>query len=74
MYSLAVLFFDCLRFSVLMSSVHQRSDKDLRKAMAFVMSKCYLGDWFVLNQVSLNLKFLNVGTRNVRVLLSPFII
>ena len=32
---------------------HQRSDKDLRKAMAFVLSKCYLGDWFILNQVKI---------------------
>ena len=37
-----------------MSSVGSTNDKEARKAVHFILSKCQPGDWFVLNQLGKN--------------------
>jgi hypothetical protein len=37
-----------------MSPTGLASSKDLRKSVQFVLSKCFLGDWFVLAQIGKN--------------------
>ncbi len=37
-----------------MSRTGLASSKDLRKSVQFVLSKCFLGDWFVLAQIGKN--------------------
>eukprot|EP00095_Tigriopus_kingsejongensis_P003530 maker-scaffold106_size358372-snap-gene-0.15 protein:Tk03530 transcript:maker-scaffold106_size358372-snap-gene-0.15-mRNA-1 annotation:"innexin inx2" len=53
-FRLFTLFFDQLRFMMLYSKVRNDYDQDLRKSLEYVMAKCYLGDWFVLHQLSKN--------------------
>ncbi len=53
-YRLSVCLFEPIRFQLLYVQIRHKYDDDVRKALRFVLSKCYLGDWFVLYQLSKN--------------------
>jgi len=52
LYRISTIFFDWVRYLLLMRFVSQTRDKEARKAVKFVLSKCSVGDWFVLELVS----------------------
>ncbi len=54
LYRLATIFFEPLRFLLLFTTVTHKDDEDLKKSVKYVMSKCYLADWFVLYQLASN--------------------
>ena len=54
MFRLCTILFDYVRFAILASSAGHSNDPEIRKSIKYVMSKCYVGDWFVLNQLSKN--------------------
>jgi len=53
-YRVLTLFFDCFRSACLIAQLGNTNDKKARKAIKEIMSKCYIGDWFVLFQLSKN--------------------
>ncbi len=53
-YRLCTMFFDQLRFALIYSKIHHKYDDDVKKSLRFVLSRCYIGDWFVLFQLSKN--------------------
>jgi len=53
-FRLSTLFVGYFRFVLVMSRTGLASSKDLRKSVQFVLSKCFLGDWFVLAQIGKN--------------------
>jgi hypothetical protein len=42
------------RFALIYSKISHKYDDDVRKSLKFVLSRCYIGDWFVLYQLSKN--------------------
>lgn len=54
LFRLSTIIFDNIRYATLMGSVGNTPDKDVRKAVTFILSKSHLGDWFVLNQLGKN--------------------
>jgi len=53
-YRVITLFFDCFRSALLIAQLGNTNDKKARNAIREIMSKCYIGDWFVLFQLSKN--------------------
>lgn len=53
-YRTATLCFPCARAGLLMSKIGNTNDVAARKACSYVVSKCFVGDWFVLYQISKN--------------------
>jgi len=53
-YRICTLFFEKLRFQLLFKTVRHKYDEDIRKCLEYVLSKCQIGDWFVLYQLSKN--------------------
>merc|ERR1719220_1192318 len=53
-YRICTLFFEKLRFQLLFKTVRHKYDEDIRKCLEYVLSKCQMGDWFVLYQLSKN--------------------
>merc|ERR1712223_2024683 len=53
-YRICPLFFEKLRFQLLFKTVRHKYDEDIRKCLEYVLSKCQIGDWFVLYQLSKN--------------------
>ncbi len=53
-FRLSTLFIGYFRFVLVMSRTGLASGKELRKSVQFVLSKCFLGDWFVLAQIGKN--------------------
>ena len=51
---LCTILFDYFRFALLASAAGPTNDAEVRKSIKAVMTKCYVGDWFVLNQLSKN--------------------
>merc|ERR1711994_607499 len=43
-----------LRFQLLFKTVRRKYDEDIRKCLEYVLSKCQIGDWFVLYQLPKN--------------------
>jgi len=54
MFRLCTILFDYFRFALLASAAGPTNDAEVRKSIKAVMTKCYVGDWFVLNQLSKN--------------------
>merc|ERR1712227_671406 len=53
-YRICTLFFEKLRFQLLFKTVRHKYVEDIRKCLEYVLSKCQIGDWFVLYQLSKN--------------------
>merc|ERR1711971_848652 len=53
-YRICTLFFEKLRFQLLFKTVRHKYDEDIKKCLEYVLSKCQMGDWFVLYQLSKN--------------------
>merc|ERR1712012_1213968 len=53
-YRICTLFFEKLRFQLLFKTVRHKYDEDIGKCLEYVLSKCQIGDWFVLYQLSKN--------------------
>jgi hypothetical protein len=53
-FRVCTLCFNYFRFVLVMSRTGLASGKELRKSVQFVLSKCFLGDWFVLAQIGKN--------------------
>merc|ERR1711981_416000 len=53
-YRICTLFFEKLRFQLLFKTVRHKYDEDIKKCLEYVLSKCQIGDWFVLYQLSKN--------------------
>lgn len=53
-YRALSLFFPQLRMWGILSRVANSRDDELEKATRYVLNRCYLGDWFLLNQLSKN--------------------
>ena len=51
-HRLCTILFDYFRFMLLASAAGHTNDSEVRKSIKAVMTKCYVGDWFVLNQLS----------------------
>merc|ERR1719295_2469791 len=54
MFRLCTILFDYFRFALLASAAGPTNDAEVRKSIKAVMTRCYVGDWFVLNQLSKN--------------------
>jgi len=54
MFRLCTILFDYFRFAILALSVGQTNDPEPRRCLKVILHKCYVGDWFVLNQLSKN--------------------
>ena len=55
-FRVSTLCFNYIRFLNVMSRTGLASEKEIRKSVQFVLSKCFLGDWFVLAQGSKTIK------------------
>merc|ERR1712215_286715 len=53
-YRISTIFFDKLRFMLIFKTVRHKYDEDITKCLEYVLSKCQVGDWFVLYQLSKN--------------------
>lgn len=51
---LCTVFFDYVRFAVLVSRAGHTNDPDVRQAIKYVLDRGYAGDWFLLHQLSKN--------------------
>jgi len=72
-YRIMTLFFDGFRTALLMARVGNTNDKTTRKSIKAVMARCYLGDWFVLYQISknVNMYFFRAFMRELKFELVP---
>jgi len=53
-YRILTLAFKCFRSGLLMSKLGNTNDVVARRSVSYVTSKCFIGDWFVLYQISRN--------------------
>jgi hypothetical protein len=53
-YRICTLLFEPMRFYLIYGAIHHSKDPELRQSLKYVLSKCYLGDWFLLLQLSKN--------------------
>jgi len=53
-YRISTMFFEKVRFMLLFKTVRHKYDEDVTKCLEYVLSKCQVGDWFVLRQLSKN--------------------
>ena len=53
-YRLCTIFFQPFRFLLLHIETQSQFDKEITKSIRYVLGKCYIGDWFVLYQISEN--------------------
>ena len=53
-FRICTLCFGYFRFVLVMSRTGLASGKELRKSVQFILTKCFLGDWFVLAQIGKN--------------------
>lgn len=67
-YRLCICLFEPLRFQLLYVQIRHKYDEDVKKSLQFVMRRCYLGDWFVLYQLSKNVNpyFLRAFVKELR--------
>jgi len=72
-YRIMTLFFDGFRTVLLTTRVGNTNDKTTRKSIKAVMARCYIGDWFVLYQISknVNMYFFRSFMRELRFELAP---
>jgi len=72
-YRIMTLFFDGFRTGLLITRIGNTNDKFTRKAIKVVMAKCYIGDWFVLYQLSknVNMYFFRAFMRELKHELTP---
>lgn len=54
MFRLCTIFFDYVRYALLISKCGRTNDPEVPKAIRYVMKDAYVGDWFVLHQLSKN--------------------
>lgn len=54
LYRVATLFFDPFRFYIIYGRIGHRYDPEIRSSLRYVLNRCYLGDWFVLQQLCRN--------------------
>jgi len=54
LYRIATIFFVPLRYLLFMGLIGTSDDEELKKSVRYVLSKSYLGDWFVLYQLGRN--------------------
>lgn len=56
------------RFALIFAKISHKYDDDVRKSLKYVLSRCYLGDWFVLYQLSqnVNLYFFRAFVKELR--------
>jgi len=52
--TISVLSFDSIRFGLIYKVIRHKYDKSSHKCLQYLMTKCHLGDWFVLYQLSKN--------------------
>lgn len=53
-FRLLTLFFDQLRFYIIYGTIRNNYDDEIRRSLSYVLARCYIGDWFVLHQLSKN--------------------
>ncbi|TRY61749.1 hypothetical protein TCAL_03670 [Tigriopus californicus] len=53
-YRICSIFFEPLRFWILFVKIRNDYDDDISEALESVLSRCYIGDWFVLHQLNKN--------------------
>jgi len=53
-YRIITIFFGGVRFALIYRTVRKKGDPEIRKCLQFVLTKAYIGDWFVLYQLSKN--------------------
>ncbi|XP_040572045.1 innexin inx2 [Lepeophtheirus salmonis] len=54
LFRICTICFDGLRVFLIRSRVYQRYDTETNMALDYVLNKCYIGDWFVLQQLGKN--------------------
>ena len=52
LFRVASLMFEPLRFYLLYDRIRHRYDDEIRSSTKYVLNRCYIGDWFVLYQLS----------------------
>lgn len=52
--SVSTVFFEQVRFGLIYKGIRHKYDKGIEKSLKYVLSKCQLGDWFVLYQLYKN--------------------
>lgn len=72
-YRIITIWFDCFRSALLMAQIGNTNDAEARKATKIVSNKCYLGDWFVLYQISknANMYFFRAFIKELKISLVP---
>ncbi len=53
-FRLCTLLFEHFRFALVMGRTGLVSEKELRRSVQKILSKCLLGDWFVITQIGKN--------------------
>jgi hypothetical protein len=54
MFRICTIFFDYVRYALIISKCGRTNDPDVPKAIRYIMKDAYVGDWFVLHQLSKN--------------------
>ena len=54
MFRICTCFFDYVRYALLISKCGRTNDPEVPKAIRYIMRDAYVGDWFVLHQLSKN--------------------
>ena len=52
LFRVCTLMFEPLRFYLLYDSIRHHYDDEIRSSTKYVLNRCYIGDWFVLYQLS----------------------
>ncbi len=67
-YRVCTILFAPLRFYLIYASIYHSKDPELRASLKYVLSKCYIGDWFVLLQLqrNVNLYFFRAFVKELR--------
>lgn len=53
-YRCAIIFFPSIRTAIMLSVCSHKHDKEVNKSVRYIMSICYVGDWFLLYQLRRN--------------------
>ena len=53
-YRIITIFFGGVRFGLLYRTVRRKYDDEIRKCLQYILTKCHVGDWFVLYQLAKN--------------------
>merc|ERR1711997_765786 len=54
MFRLCTIFFDYVRYALIASKCGHTNDPEVGKSIKYIMKHAYVGDWFVLHQLSKN--------------------